>query len=259
MKFKLKYGLGCLAMTAMLGIATTSCGEAEKQIPDLEYAYTPATMTVTCESLYQYAYVSGSTANGTMSKYVFPATSGGTVELKALMTPYNVTFPEIIWLTANEDVATVSYPDEGVATVQGTDGVTNSCIVSVTGSVGSTVDITARPPMAVSGLLNVQTATTIRVVSSVTRTSSIALSSGDETLEVGETLTVTATASPSNAIYGNEVTWSTSDSDVATVSAGVIKAVDAGTATITATSLDGSANGTAVSASITVSVVAATI
>ena len=57
-------------------------------------------------------------------------------------------------------------------------------------------------------------------------------------LEVGQTGTLTATVSPENATNKN-VTWSTSDSSIATVSNGTVTAVAAGTATITVTTVDG--------------------
>ena len=57
-------------------------------------------------------------------------------------------------------------------------------------------------------------------------------------IEVGETTTLTATVSPSTA-SNKSVTWSTSASSVATVSDGVVTGVSAGTARITATTVDG--------------------
>ena len=66
---------------------------------------------------------------------------------------------------------------------------------------------------------------------------SISLSPSSISLEVGKTSQqITVTATPSTA--SNDVTWSTSDSKVATVSSsGVVTAVSKGTATITATSV----------------------
>lgn len=53
---------------------------------------------------------------------------------------------------------------------------------------------------------------------------------GTATAAVGSTSTLTATVVPA----GSTVTWTSSDTDVATVAAGVVTGVDAGTATITA-------------------------
>ena len=59
------------------------------------------------------------------------------------------------------------------------------------------------------------------------------------TLEKGATSTLTATVTPSNAT-NKSVTWSSSNTSVATVtSAGVVKGVAVGSATITATTVDG--------------------
>lgn len=61
----------------------------------------------------------------------------------------------------------------------------------------------------------------------------------DATINVGETKTLTATVAPDNAT-DKTVSWSTSDDAVATVTDGVVTAVAAGTAVITATANDGS-------------------
>ena len=70
--------------------------------------------------------------------------------------------------------------------------------------------------------------------------SGVALNTTTATLEVGKTTTLTATVTPENAAK-KSVTWTSSDTSVATVAAdGTVTAVKAGTAAITATAADGS-------------------
>ena len=57
-------------------------------------------------------------------------------------------------------------------------------------------------------------------------------------MEVGETAVLEATVSPSNAT-NKAVTWTSSDTDIATVSNGTVTGVKAGSATITVTTADG--------------------
>ena len=71
--------------------------------------------------------------------------------------------------------------------------------------------------------------------SSSTAVSAISVTPTTMTLTVGTTGTITATVEPENATNKN-VTWSSSNTDVATVANGVVTAVAPGTATITATS-----------------------
>ena len=71
--------------------------------------------------------------------------------------------------------------------------------------------------------------------------SSVTLNRGDQTLTVGDTVTVSATVNPTNATNKN-VTWESSNTGVATVNNGIIKAVGKGTATITVTSSNGKTN-----------------
>lgn len=66
----------------------------------------------------------------------------------------------------------------------------------------------------------------------------ISLDKTTATVKKGEKVTLTATISPSNAT-NKALTWTSSDESVATVSGGVVTAVGAGTATITATTKDG--------------------
>lgn len=61
----------------------------------------------------------------------------------------------------------------------------------------------------------------------------------DATINVGETKTLTATVAPDNAT-DKTVSWSSEDETIATVADGVVTAVAAGTAIVTATANDGS-------------------
>ena len=67
----------------------------------------------------------------------------------------------------------------------------------------------------------------------------IVLSQQSLQMTEGNVVTITATISPSNA-FNKEVIWSSSNTDVATVSNGVITAISAGEAIITVTAADGS-------------------
>ncbi len=67
---------------------------------------------------------------------------------------------------------------------------------------------------------------------------SVSLSSSTATIDVGDTTTLSATVAPSNAT-NKTITWSSSNTSVATVSNGVVKGVASGTAVITASSNNG--------------------
>lgn len=78
----------------------------------------------------------------------------------------------------------------------------------------------------------------VDVTVSTVAVTGVTLSSNSETINVGNTVDLTATITPSNASNQN-VTWTTSDANVATVSGGTVTGVGAGTATITVTTSDG--------------------
>lgn len=83
----------------------------------------------------------------------------------------------------------------------------------------------------------VQTPDTINASGSVAVTG-VTLSASEEIVEVNSTVTLTATVQPTNASNQN-VTWSSSDDAIATVSNGVVTGVAEGTATITVTTAEG--------------------
>ena len=75
-------------------------------------------------------------------------------------------------------------------------------------------------------------------VPSVVHVTGVSLDKSTDTVAVGSTTTLTETVTPSNAA-DKTVSWSTSDSSVATVSGGVVTGVAAGTAVITVETTDG--------------------
>lgn len=98
------------------------------------------------------------------------------------------------------------------------------------------------------------TATTSKLTITTNLVTGISVS-GTSSLNIGGTSNLTATVTPSNATYP-DVTWSSSNTAVATVTdAGVVTAVSAGTATITATAKDASGK----SGSIDITVAAAPV
>jgi len=148
----------------------------------------------------------------TLSSQSLTLNTGNTSTLTATVSPSNATNKNVTWSTSNSSVATVS--SSGVVTAVGK-GTANITVTTADGGYTATCSVTVNQP--VTGVsLNVQ---------------SLALNTGD-------TSTLTATVSPSNANNKN-VTWSTSNSSVATVSNGVVTAVADGIATITVTTVDG--------------------
>lgn len=79
---------------------------------------------------------------------------------------------------------------------------------------------------------------TIEYTAGTVHVTSVSLDKNASTLEAGETETLTATVLPADAT-DKTVSWSSSNTSVATVSNGVVTAVSAGSARITATTTDG--------------------
>jgi len=144
-------------------------------------------------------------------------TIGATTILSAIVAPGDATIKTLAWSSSNTAVATVSANgvvtavSNGKATITATstDGSNKSdnCIVTVTAKI---------------------------LVTSVT------LPATDTLTKIGETTTLTAIITPANAT-SQALTWSSSNPAIATVSdKGLVTAVSNGTATITATTQDGS-------------------
>ena len=155
----------------------------------------------------------------TVDKTSMSLTSGNTGQLTATVSPSNATDKSVTWSSSSTSVATVSNSGlvtavgAGTATITATTidgGYTAICAVTVSGGDSPTTHVTG-----------------------------VSLNKTSMSLTSGNTGQLTATVSPSNAT-DKSVTWSSSSTSVATVSnSGLVTAVGAGTATITATTTDG--------------------
>ena len=139
--------------------------------------------------------------------------------LIATITPADATDNYITWKSSNEAVATVV---DGIVTAVsvGTAAIT---VTTVDGGFTATCEVTVAP----------------RPVTGIT------LDKVEATLEVKETVTLVATVAPANAT-NKDVTWTSDNDAVATVTDGVVTAVSVGTATITVATVDGGFTATCV-------------
>ena len=139
---------------------------------------------------------------------------GDELQLNVTIIPDNATNKNVTWTTSNSSVASVS---EGKVTALKPGPAT---IVATTKDGGKI----ATCEVAVSSKVNPVTSVTLD------RTSA--------ELIVGDELTLTATVNPENSTNKN-VTWSSSNPSVASVSNGKVTALEAGRATIIVSSVDG--------------------
>lgn len=146
--------------------------------------------------------------------------AGETLNLTATVSPENSTYKTVEWTSSDKSVATVDAEGKVDAIGKGT-----TTITAKADGKEATCKLTVLAP--VKGV-------------SISKT---ALS-----LLVGESATLTATLIPADATPREEFTWSSSAPEVATVDAGMVKALTEGTATITA-SVEGFAAGCVVSVS----------
>ena len=132
--------------------------------------------------------------------------------LTATISPYNADNQKVLWSSDNSSVASVK---DGVVTAI---KVGTATITAISDDGGKTATCT------VTVAIEIEAETTI--VTGVT------LNKTSYEMTEGYKLTLTATVSPENATNKN-VTWSSNNTSVATVNNGKVKALKAGTATIT--------------------------
>ena len=146
-----------------------------------------------------------------LDKSTLPMKVGSSLSLTATVYPSDAADKSVTWSSSNTSIATVS--GSGVVTAVG----------------AGTAIITAKTNDG-----NYTAGCTVTVILHQT---GVALDKSTLSLEIGDNSTLTVMVSPA---IGKSVTWSSSNTSVATVSSnGVVTAVNAGTATITAKTIDG--------------------
>jgi len=144
-------------------------------------------------------------------------------KLVATVAPDTATNKAVTWSSNNTGRATVD--SEGNVTAVGAGAVT----ITAT-SVSNT---------------NRSATCAVTVIAATVPASGVTLSPGSVTIKAGNTTTLTPTVAPANASNKN-VTWSSSNTAVATVANGVVTGVKGGSATITVTTVDGGFTATSV-------------
>lgn len=139
---------------------------------------------------------------------------GNDISLTAVVSPDNTRNKAVTWSSNDSTIAEVS--QNGVVTGK---------------KVGSTLIFASS---VADGTVVGQ-----KVITVIVLPSSVAINqSSSTTMDIGETMTLSATVAPVNAA-DKTVAWSTSDSSIATVSEGVVTAKAAGLVKITATTVNG--------------------
>ena len=164
-----------------------------------------------------------------LNKSTETLTEGETTTLTATVLPENTTYGKSVkWSSSNVAVATVDLMGKVTAKRAGT------AIITAISENGKTASCTI---------------TVNKKDTNITITE-VRLNKSTETLTEGDTTTLTATVLPENTTDSKSVSWSSSNSEVATVDAnGTVTAKSAGTAVITATSTNGKTAGCTVTVS----------
>ena len=160
--------------------------------------------------------ISVSVTGVSLDKTEIVLVEGSSEKLTATVEPTNATNKNVTWSSDHEAIATVD--QNGTVTAR-RGGQATITVTTVDGSKTATCTVRVR----------------IQIGEPV---QSVGLNKTELALEVGKTGTLEAKVEPSDATNKN-VTWSSSNSEVATVDNGVVTAVSAGEAIITVTTEDG--------------------
>ncbi len=171
----------------------------------------PRSITVTQDTTFTATFAVVNVSAITLSKTTLQLPIGDTHQLVATVVPDNALNKNVTWSSSNAEVVSVV---NGLVTAVA-DGTATITATTEDGGYTATCEVTVTTPV-----------------------SSISLDKTSLDLIVGETEQLTATIEPTNASNQN-ITWSSSNNNVATVANGLVTAVSNGTATITATAEDG--------------------
>ena len=165
--------------------------------------------------------ISVSVTGVSLDKTEIVLVEGSSEKLTATVEPTNATNKNVTWSSDHEAIATV---DQNGAVTARRGGQATITVTTADGSKTATCTVRVR----------------IQIGEPV---QSVGLNKTELALEVGKTGTLEAKVEPSDATNKN-VTWSSSNSEVATVDNGVVTAVSAGEAIITVTTEDGAKTAT---------------
>lgn len=173
-------------------------------------------ISATC-NVFCYVPTTGISLNPT---YV-QVTEGGSARIVPTVTPSNATYKDVTWTYNDLSYISLTKNSDQSATITGLEITPRTRFIHAKTHDGQ------------------QVSCKYDVVDSTVHVSSVSVSPSTAEVVIGETITLSATINPSDA-SNPSITWSSSDTSIATVEQnGVVTGVGIGTATITATSVDG--------------------
>ena len=152
----------------------------------------------------------------TLDKESITISAGSSEKITATVAPANATNKNLTWHSSDSSYATV-----------GQDGTVHGVAAG-----SATIAATATDGSGKAAYC------TVTVTGSTVPVQGVTLNKNSLVIKRGATGSLTATVTPANAT-NKSVTWSSSDTSIATVSSGVVTGVAVGTATITVTTTDG--------------------
>jgi len=150
---------------------------------------------------------------------------GESLVLRETIEPSNATNKNVTWESSNQEIAKVTESRIVTGLKQGTVTIT---VTTEDGNKKATCQVTIEPDVA-----------------PVISVAGVSLNESSKIIKIGETLTLIQTVTPQNATNKN-VTWESSNVNVATVVGGKVTAISEGETTITVTTEDGNKKATCI-------------